>query len=747
MSTLSDPNPSLGAPPHGLAGLLEAMQREYHVPSMSLADALEQLAMLDRPALDGLVAQDSDLLGRRCTELVTRGLLTREQLGQALARMSGLPHLEFLDLEQAPPAFVAILFPEHSTPPPPAPAPACNFEELGDALEDLQRQPIVSLRQALLDLHLLDAPTLEQIEAQDPHMLRDRHPLLVRRALLTEDELGRALARAAGIPEVDALRFDLSGHVFDRMPAPMARARRVLPLGQRGDAFFVASCTPTDEQLRRDLAGAIDATVVLVWADSAAILERVQREERGRIDAALRLDTVEWKPPGAAEQRLDPDEHYSGLHELVAIAATEVAAVHEDEATGAVGERSGMARLVRHMLLDARKAGASDIHIESLPADHATLVRMRVDGDLRPYVTLPPSLRAALVSRIKVMARLDIAEHRRPQDGKILLHEFGGDKIEIRVAVLPTHDGMENVVLRLLGQARPLPLASLGLQPRDQAIVERLSAHSFGLVLAAGPTGSGKTTTLHSMLMQVNTAARKIWTVEDPIEITQEGLNQVQVNARIGLTFATAMRSFLRADPDIIMVGEIRDAETAKIAIDASLTGHLVLSTLHTNNAAESVMRLLDLGLDPINFADSLLGVLAQRLVRSLCPHCRTSVLLDDESRQALLAEYTAGSRLTPQEGERRLLEAAGVDVPQLLRIGVARGCAHCAGKGYKGRMGVFEILENGPAVRELVRRNASPAEILDAAVDAGMRSLRHDALEKAVQGRIDLLQARIAYL
>jgi type II secretory ATPase GspE/PulE/Tfp pilus assembly ATPase PilB-like protein len=713
---------------------------------MGLPQALLQLGLLGQPALDALAAEEPALLGRRCTELVTRGLLTREQLGRALARMSGLPAGAHVDLDQAPPAFVSLLFP-HGEVAPERPPPARNFDELGQALEALQHQPLCDLRRALLDLQLLDPATLDRLAAEDPHLLRDRQQQLVRRALLTADELGRAQARVAGIAEIDAQQFEISDRAFERLPVALARTAQVLPLGYRGDAFLVASGTPADEELRRGLGTRIGATVVLVWADSASILERVGRAEHGQAGADVQLETLEWNPPSASRPRIDPPPKHQGLRELVAMASAEVAAVHDDEPVSAVGERSGMARLVHHMLTDARQLGASDIHVESHPADRSTLVRMRVDGDLRPYITLPANLRAALVSRIKVMARLDISEHRRPQDGKIELTEVDGEKLEIRVAVLPTHDGLENVVLRLLGHARPVPLASLGLQPRDQAIVERLSAHSFGLVLAAGPTGSGKTTTLHSMRMQLNTAARKIWTVEDPIEITQAGLNQVQVNSRIGLTFATAMRSFLRADPDIIMVGEIRDAETAKIAIDASLTGHLVLSTLHTNNAAESVMRLLDLGLDPINFADSLLGVLAQRLVRSLCPHCRTSVLLDAESRQALLAEYTAGSRMTAQEGERRLLEAAGVDSSHQLRMGVARGCAHCAGKGYKGRMGIFEILENGPAVRELVRRNASPAEIFDAAVDAGMRSLRHDALEKAVQGRIDLLQARIAFL
>ncbi len=311
---------------------------------------------------------------------------------------------------------------------------------------------------------------------------------------------------------------------------------------------------------------------------------------------------------------------------------------------------------------------------------------------------------------------------------------------------MPTHDGLEDVVLRLLESAKPLPLARLGLQPRDLQTIAGFSQRSFGMVLAAGPTGSGKTTTLHSMLSEVNTADKKIWTAEDPIEITQPGLRQVQVNAKIGLTFASAMRGFLRADPDIIMIGEIRDAETAKIAIEASLTGHLVLSTLHTNNASESVVRLLDLGMDPMNFADSLLGIVAQRLVRALCTHCAHERPLSEDDWTALLQAYMEGSELSAQQTTARLLQAAGVQTPGQVRLRHAVGCEHCGGKGYKGRLGVYEILQNSRAIKSLIQNRARPSEIFDAAVAEGMRSLRHDALEKAVQGLIDVKQARVAY-
>jgi type II secretory ATPase GspE/PulE/Tfp pilus assembly ATPase PilB-like protein len=399
------------------------------------------------------------------------------------------------------------------------------------------------------------------------------------------------------------------------------------------------------------------------------------------------------------------------------------------------------------MIKDARESGASDIHIETNAGDRPVRVRMRRDGQLQTYLELPAKLRSALVSRIKVMARLDISERRRPQDGKIQLADFGGGKLELRVAVLPTTSGLEDVVLRLLESQKPMLLGHIGLHERDVTTVARMSGRSNGLILAVGPTGAGKTTTLHSMLAEINVDSRKLWTAEDPVEITHPGLRQVQVNPKIGLTFAAAMRSFLRADPDVIMIGEIRDDETAKIAIEASLTGHLVLSTLHTNNAAESVVRLLDLGISPFHFADSLVGIVAQRLVRLLCRHCAVPRTLGPGQFDRLVAAYIDQSPLSAEEGRKRLLAAAGVEHPDSLVVRTAKGCEACGGSGYRGRIGIYEVLESSATIRSLIQARARPAEIFDTAVLAGMRSLRHDALEKMVSGRIDLQQAKSAFL
>ena len=617
------------------------------------------------------------------------------------------------------------------------------------AIELQHHQPILGLREALIQLRILDEPTVLALQGEDPDLLRSRSAELVQRLLLTHDELHRALARVAGVVEIEVLGFELDRHAFDILPLRQAHALTVIPLGMANEQFFVAACAPTSADLHHQLCNLTGHSVGLVWASRDAIERRLELQDRlQHAGHALNMPHMveevrkQWMPAQHAVVRHEP----VALEDLVLQAMVEVGSAGEAEQLASAAETAGMVRLVNQMIGEAQRTHASDIHIESNPGDALTVIRFRRDGDLEPYLSLPAKLRAPLVSRIKIMARLDIAERRRPQDGKIDFSEFGGKALELRVAVMPTHDGLEDVVLRLLESAKPLPLSRLGLQPRDLALIAGFSQRSFGMVLAAGPTGSGKTTTLHSMLAEVNTSDKKVWTAEDPIEITQPGLRQVQMNSKIGLTFASAMRGFLRADPDIIMIGEIRDAETAKIAIEASLTGHLVLSTLHTNNASESVVRLLDLGMDPMNFADSLLGIVAQRLVRSLCTHCAQERPLTEEGWQALLQEYQEGSDLGIQQASARLLAAAGVSSPSEVRLRHAVGCEHCANKGYKGRLGIYEILQNSRGIKQLIQNRARPSDIFDAAVAEGMRSLRHDALEKVVQGLIDLKQARTAY-
>lgn len=637
---------------------------------------------------------------------------------------------------------------------------ASSLEELLQEEERLRSRGRISLPEVFDESGLLDPATLDALQALDPRLLEGHSHELVARRLISGAEHERVLAMRAGVPEADVLRFPIDHKALAQFGPELARSHRVWPLGVVGNRLFVATSRPVDESLRHHFTLICNQPVDFVWASQEAIDEMLSRVQLSHLPNAH--DLVNPGPgakpavvrgPGVNGAASKPGVLRQGpvgpepIDALVSHALSEVDLGFENDQSETLNQSSSMVRLVKRIIEDAQTAKASDIHVESNPGDEPTRIRFRRDGDLETYCELPSGLHSALVSRIKIMARLDIAEKRRPQDGKINFAEFGGVALELRVAVVPTHDNFEDVVMRLLVSTRPLPLEQLGLTPRDIGTISKMAARTFGLILAAGPTGSGKTTTLHSLLREVNTTERKIWTAEDPIEITHPGLRQVQMNAKIGLNFASAMRSFLRADPDIIMIGEIRDAETAKVAIEASLTGHLVLSTLHTNSAAESVVRLLDLGMDALNFADSLVGIIAQRLVRGLCPKCREAYTPAPAEVSALVAEYCHHNPVAPDEARTRLYAAAGVAEGRPLQLFRAKGCPACAGKGYKGRVGVYEILESSTKIRTLIEDGGRPHELFECAVREGMRSLRHDALEKVFAGRLDLTQARIAYM
>jgi type II secretory ATPase GspE/PulE/Tfp pilus assembly ATPase PilB-like protein len=629
---------------------------------------------------------------------------------------------------------------DHVPPPPPEAVaaepstPARNVDELDRMVQLRRRRPIRAMEDALLELRLADASQIDALQRELPEALHGHSEKLVRMGMLSPDQLAHVQARMASTPEVDALNFQIEPAAFERLPLKMASSHEVLPLGSIDGLLYVAAANPMDHDLERQLRVLANCSVSLVWAARTQIVQRLVQQAR----------------PNAAPARHAGDAPPSGgndIHALLDAAMTEYKVQGAEERDLSVDESSSLVKLVTRMIRDAYAQKASDVHIETNPGEESLRIRFRKDGELEDYLRMPGFLRASLVSRIKVMSRLDISEKRRPQDGKINFQDYSPLPLELRVAVLPTHDGLEDVVMRLLASSRPTPLPQLGLSERDDAVIKRLAERSFGLLLACGPTGSGKTTTLHSILAHINTDNRKIWTAEDPIEITHPGLRQLHVNPKIGVTFASAMRAFLRADPDVIMIGEIRDQETASIAVEASLTGHLVLSTLHTNSAAESIVRLLDMGMDPMNFADSLLGIVAQRLVRTLCPRCAQPTRLAAPQIEALLLEYIEGSEIGRDAGWARLLAAGGVSNPDQLQVWNSTGCEHCHGTGYKGRTGVYEILENTPALKRLIQTRAGTGEILSEALRHGMRSLRQDALEKVVQGKIDLRQARTAYL
>lgn len=393
---------------------------------------------------------------------------------------------------------------------------------------------------------------------------------------------------------------------------------------------------------------------------------------------------------------------------------------------------SAIVRLANQIIAEAYRRGASDIHIEPYADRKETAVRFRVDGTCFTYMKIPAAYRRAIVSRVKIMANLDIAERRKPQDGKIRFKLTTGQEIELRVATLPTAGFNEDVVIRLLSANGPRRLEGLEFSADTRRQVEQLAQKPHGIVLCAGPTGSGKTTTLHAILASINTDERKIWTAEDPIEITQDGLRQVQVHPKIGLTFATTMRAFLRADPDVIMIGEMRDKETADIAIEASLTGHLVFSTIHTNSAVETVVRLLDLGCDPFNFSDAMLGVLAMRLCKRICPNCRESYHPTRSEYDELVQAFGA-----VEWGE---LQPAYDPAFTLFR---GRGCDACNQTGYRGRVPIHELMVVSERMKALIQTRTRTGELLALAKSEGMKTLLQDGIEKVLQGITTYKQVR----
>ena len=475
-----------------------------------------------------------------------------------------------------------------------------------------------------------------------------------------------------------------------------------------------------------------DRTAIEILTDDPGDLDRVADIKRTfpglniRFAISLRRDIAQFL--GAATGQGDTggtrklDENVSDILGELVNETQEAAA--EDAGGGLDENDNAIVRLANQIIADAYRQGASDIHVEPYGEKRETLVRFRVDGDCFEYMKIPQSYRRAIVSRLKIMASLDIAERRKPQDGKIKFKLSDNKEIELRVATIPTAGYNEDIVMRLLAASEPLPLDKMGFSDRNLAAIKEIAIKPYGIILCVGPTGSGKTTTLHSVLGLINTPDIKIWTAEDPVEITQYGLRQVQVLPKINFTFAAAMRAFLRADPDVIMVGEMRDKETAEIGIEASLTGHLVLSTLHTNSAVETVTRLLDMGCDSFSFADAMLGVLAQRLTRRICKDCTEQYVGTpveyEEIRQGYGPEYW---------------DKLGIPQDNTFRLARGKGCETCKHTGFKGRVALHELLLGSDKLKRMVQTKARTEEMLKAAIEEGMTTLMQDGVQKALLG------------
>jgi type II secretory ATPase GspE/PulE/Tfp pilus assembly ATPase PilB-like protein len=452
---------------------------------------------------------------------------------------------------------------------------------------------------------------------------------------------------------------------------------------------------------------------------SVAIREDIQHFIKNFFDQDLQVPDVQSEDEVLDDFDLIPDITFEEEEE-----DTEVEEANEAS--------SQVVRLVDQTIIAAYRKNASDIHIEPSPVTKATSIRFRLDGVCQEYMKVPNSIVRGIISRIKIMSNLDIAEKRMPQDGKIKFKRKGVPAFELRVATLPTAGGYEDVVMRILASAGAMQVDEMGLTERNLTVLKTVSANPYGLVLAVGPTGSGKTTTLHAILNHINTPGIKIWTAEDPIEITQVGLRQTEVKPKIGLDFARMMRAFLRADPDVIMIGEMRDKETASIGVEASLTGHLVFSTLHTNSAPETITRLLDMGLNPLNFSDAFLGVLAQRLTRRLCTKCRKEYSLSMDEFEVLIADYG-----------QQYFENTGIEYDSELTLHEAGGCEKCSGTGYRGRMGIHELMEGTSEIKLMIKKQASTETILEQAMKEGMSTLKQDGIMKVFQGLTDMIEVR----
>ena len=615
-------------------------------------------------------------------------------------------------------------------------------EQLLEAIERQAHMPLVRIGEALLSLGMI---TDAQLQAALVQQKSDRSvplgELLVRMGVVSTEDLQVALSRKMGYPLVDIDSFPAETEALRKLSFTLAMRLRVMPLLVRDGRLVVA----LDDPARRraaveeiEFSAQMKVVPVLTQSRSIEAVLQVAYEKIGGTDGQRHLNddasiplNFDLSDTDKLVETLEKEGNdRSGLDDLP---------IEQSD--------NSLVRLLNNMIIEAHTEGASDIHIESYPGREKIRVRFRKDGALRTYLELPPNYRNALIARVKIMCDLDISERRKPQDGKINFAKFSPQhRLELRVATIPTNNGLEDVVMRILASAKPIAVDRLGLSPDNLARLKFAVERPYGMVLCVGPTGSGKTTTLHSALSHINVPERKIWTAEDPVEITQPGLRQVQVNAKIDWTFAKALRAFLRADPDVIMVGEIRDAETAGMAVEASLTGHLVLSTLHTNSAPETVTRLLDMGLDPFNFADSLLAVLAQRLVRKLCSECRTSRPATESEVEELLNDYMhafgAGeppvSRATVLDGWMQRNSRDG-----RLLAHHSPGCKACSDSGFKGRAGLHELMVVSRELRHLIQTGARAESLQHEALRDGMRTLRHDGIDKVVAGITSIEEVR----
>jgi len=569
----------------------------------------------------------------------------------------------------------------------------------------------------LLKESMVSTDQLQQAFALSKKMNKSVEFVLIEHFQIEKEAIGKSFALFYGCPYRD---YDASAPVPVELLTHLKKAFLLneiwVPLSWDKDGMEVLIDDPRDLN-KTDNIKTLMRTAKINF--SVAIREDIQKFIKNFFDQDKQLSEDQTVEETIDDIDLIPDISFEEEEDDIEVEEA-------DEAS------SQVVRLVDQTIIAAYRKNASDIHIEPSPVTKATSIRFRLDGVCQEYMKVPNSIVRGIISRIKIMSNLDIAEKRLPQDGKIKFRRKGAPAFELRVATLPTAGGFEDVVMRILASAGAMKIDEMGLTERNLKVLKTVSANPYGLVLAVGPTGSGKTTTLHSILGHINTPGIKIWTAEDPIEITQEGLRQTEVKPKIGLDFARMMRAFLRADPDVIMIGEMRDTETASIGVEASLTGHLVFSTLHTNSAPETITRLLDMGLNPLNFSDAFLGVLAQRLTRRLCSKCREEHPVSVDEFETLVSDYG-----------KNYFDKTGIEYDAEMVLHRANGCEKCSSTGYRGRMGIHELMEGTPEVKLMIKKQASTETILEQAMKEGMSTLKQDGILKVIQGITDMAEVR----